>query len=43
VLCAALHLSHAPDSLEHKRAKRMRDIIMPLMIFIPLGAYYNLY
>jgi hypothetical protein len=27
-------LSHAPNSLEHKRAKRMRDIIMPLMIFL---------
>jgi hypothetical protein len=27
-------LSHLPDSLEHKRAKRIRDIIMPLMIFL---------
>jgi hypothetical protein len=27
-------LSHAPNTTEHKRAKRMRDIIMPLMIFL---------
>jgi hypothetical protein len=27
-------LSHVPNTLEHKRAKRMRDIIMPLMIFL---------
>ena len=27
-------LSHLPNSLEHKRAKRRRDIIMPLTIFL---------
>jgi hypothetical protein len=27
-------LSHGPNTTEHKRAKRMRDIIMPLMIFL---------
>jgi hypothetical protein len=27
-------LSHVPNTLEHKRSKRMRDIIMPLMIFL---------
>jgi hypothetical protein len=27
-------LSHAPNTTEHKRAKRMRDIIMPVMIFL---------
>ena len=26
-------LSHAPNTNEHTRAKRMRDIIMPVMIF----------
>jgi hypothetical protein len=27
-------LSHAPNTIEHKRDKRLRDIIMPLMIFL---------
>ena len=27
-------LSHLPNSLEHKRARRIRDIIMDLMIFL---------
>jgi len=27
-------LSHVPNTIEHKRARRVRDIIMPLMIFL---------